>query len=102
MPSSFEDLTFVKKRVFSVGKGRKTVNLKTTMELDQSVERGDVICQCSRLTCVPEKTDPIPNITLPYLRHVEYADADTKSWRARFAYLLFRSLMRACSGGRPN
>ena len=49
----------------------------TTMELDQSIERGDVICQCSRLTCVPEKTDPIPNITLPYLRHIKYADADT-------------------------
>ena len=53
------------------------VKLMITMELDQSVERGDVIRQCSRLTYVPEKTDPIPNITLPYLHHVEYADADT-------------------------
>jgi hypothetical protein len=43
------------------------------MILDQSVERGDV---ASGLTCVPEKTVPIPNFTLPYLRHVEYADAE--------------------------
>jgi hypothetical protein len=28
------------------------------------------------LTCVPEKTVDIPNFTLPYLRHVEYADTE--------------------------
>ena len=38
MPSSSEDLTFAK--IISVEKGRKTVNLKTTMILDQIVERG--------------------------------------------------------------
>jgi hypothetical protein len=34
MPSSSEDLTFAK--ITSDGKGRKTVNLKTTMILDQN------------------------------------------------------------------
>ena len=47
------------------------------MILDRSIERGDVICQRSGLTCVPEKTVPISNFTLPYLRHVEYADTET-------------------------
>ena len=74
MPSSSEDLTFA--RIISVGKGRKTVNLKTTMKLDQSVERGDVVRPTIGLTCVPEKTIPIPDLTLPYLRDVEYADAE--------------------------
>ena len=30
----------------------------------------------TRLTCVPEKTVPIPNFTLPYLRNVEHADTE--------------------------
>jgi hypothetical protein len=34
MPSSSDDLTFA--RITSEGKGRKTVNLKTTMILDQN------------------------------------------------------------------
>ena len=29
-----------------------------------------------KLTCVPKKPVPIPDLTLPYLRHVEYADAE--------------------------
>lgn len=61
MPSSSEDLTFAK--ITSVGKGRKTVNLKTTMILDQSVERGDVVRH--HLNSPVYQRNPSPYRTLP-------------------------------------
>jgi hypothetical protein len=57
-------------------KGSKDGQPKDDYELDQSVERGDVVRPTNGLTCVPEKTIPIPDLTLSYLRHVEYADTE--------------------------
>jgi hypothetical protein len=77
MPSSSEDLTFA--RIISVGKGRKTVILKTTTILDQKGVKHERIQQYgldSRLTCIPEKPVPISDFTLSYLCHVEHADAE--------------------------
>jgi hypothetical protein len=50
MPSSSEDLTFAK--ITSVGKGRKTVNLKTTMILDQN-RRTEAISPCLKVEAHP-------------------------------------------------
>lgn len=78
MPSSSEDLTFA--MTTSEGKGRKTVNLKTTMILDQNRRTwGDgtgFVHNNRRLTCIPKKTVPIPDFTLSYFRHVEHANAE--------------------------
>ena len=52
MPSSSEDLTFAK--IISLGKGRKTVNLKTTMILDQIVERGVFVRRVWTHLCTKE------------------------------------------------
>jgi hypothetical protein len=73
MPSSSEDLTFAK--IISVGKGRKTVNLKTTMILDQKrrTTRG---YSTVGLTCIPKKTVPISDFTLSYLCHIEHANTE--------------------------
>jgi len=77
MPSSSEDLTFAK--TTSEGKGRKTVNLKTTMILDQIVERDDgtaFVHHNRGLTCIPKKPVSIPNLTLSYFGHVKHANAE--------------------------
>src|SRR6266849_10775047 len=100
MPSSSEDLTFAK--IISVRKGRKTVNLKTTMILDQK-RRTQVDTQ-STLDSPVYQRNPSPYLTLP---SPTSATSNTQiqrptSWRTRFAYFLLSSLMRACSGGRPN
>jgi len=76
MPSSSEDLTFAK--ITSVGKGRKTVNLKTTMILDQKRRTQEDTYSTARLTCIPEKTVPISDFTLSYLCHIEHANAEAK------------------------
>jgi hypothetical protein len=75
MPSSSEDLTFAK--IISAGNGRKTVNLKTTMISDQKCRTRRYSCPPTLgLTCVPKKTVPIPDRTLPYLCHIEHANAE--------------------------
>jgi hypothetical protein len=63
MPSSSEDLTFAK--ITSEGKGRKTVNLKTTMILDQN-RRTEAISPSfeSRGSPVYQRK-PSPYLTLP-------------------------------------
>ncbi len=67
-------------KIISEGKGRKTVNLKTTMTLDQKrrTHTCDTIWPVKHFkhTCVPEKTVPIPDFTLPYLCQVEYANTE--------------------------
>ncbi len=100
IPSSSEDLTFAK--IISVGKGRKTVNLKTTMILDQK-RRTQWSASYTRDSPVYQRK-PSPYLTLP---SPTSATSNTQmhrptSWRTRFAYFLLSSLMRACSGGRPN
>ena len=52
-------------------------------------------------TRIPEKTVSISDFTLSYPRHIEHANAEADIVEDAFAYFL-RSLMRACSGGRPN
>jgi hypothetical protein len=77
MPSSSEDLTFAK--ITSEGKGRKTVNLKTTMISDRIkiVERGATEQpQSKELTRIPKKTVSIPDLALSHFRQVEHADAE--------------------------
>ena len=73
MPSSSEDLTFAK--TTSEGKGRKTVNLKTTMILDQK-RRTAFVHHNRGLTCVPKKPVSISDLALSYFCHVEHANAE--------------------------
>jgi hypothetical protein len=77
-------------RVFSVGKGRKTVNLKTTMKLDQ--KRRMRRCHPPVLQTHPctRENRPRPNFALPYLRHVEYADAEANIVEGEIRVFLVR------------
>jgi hypothetical protein len=102
MPSSSEDLTFAK--IISVGKGRKTVNLKTTMILDQKRRTQEDTGYSTALGSPVYQRKPSPYLTLP---SPTSATSNTQiqrptSWRTRFAYFLLSSLTRACSAGRPN
>jgi hypothetical protein len=65
MPSSSEDLTFAK--TTSEGKGRKTVNLKTTMILDQKRRTGATGHFPSTTTedSPVYQRNPSPYLTLP-------------------------------------
>jgi hypothetical protein len=56
-----------------VGKGRKTVNLNTTMI---KASHRKWLIACLGLTCIPEETVPIPDFTFPRLSYVKYTDAE--------------------------
>ena len=63
MPSSSEDLTFAK--TISVAKGRKTVNLNTTMILDQKRRTRENTVWPSTLGSPVYQRKPSPYLTLP-------------------------------------
>ena len=54
-------------------KGRKTVNLKTTMT---DASHWKWLIACLELTCIPEETVPIPDFAFPRLSYVKYTDAE--------------------------
>ena len=53
------------------------------------------------LTRIPEKAVAISDVTLSYLCHIEYANEEADIVEDAVC-VLFGSLMRVCSGGRPN